>query len=291
MGTGYGAAATLWRTVRFVGRDRAVTVVGPDGQVARVGLLQSRFTALDTIGSQLLAGRYELTTRRLFEQLVRPGTSIVDVGANIGYFTALSAVLTGRTGRVIAVEPEPRNLAALRANIERNGLEQVRLVEAACGEHVGVAQLGVNSSESGWHRLVSHGSASTGLQTVPVALTTVDEVVAGQPVDLVKIDVEGFEGPVVAGMGATLAANPGLDVVLEYSPSQARLAGLTPTRPLQLLRQAGLRHAYLIREDIPALQRVDLEALAAGVKLLGRSVNLLLRSAPLASHASLPVLD
>ena len=289
VGTGYGAAASVLRTARFLGRERAITVTGHDGRTARLRLLQSRFAALDTIGSQLLLGRYELTTRRLFEQLVEPGMSVVDIGANIGYFTVLSAVLTGPTGQVLAVEPEPRNLAQLQANLAAPGLEHVRLIAAACSDHLGQAELGVNAAESGWHRLLAPGGSRDGLHAVTVELTTIDTVLGDHPVDLVKIDVEGFEGPVVAGMRATLERNPGVNVVLEYSPSQSRLAGLDPSQPLRLLRDAGLTHAYLVVEDHTALRELDLAALADGQPIKGRSVNLLIRADPMRSHASLPV--
>lgn len=289
VGTGYGALASVLRTARFLGHDRSITVYGHEGRSTTLRLLQSRFGALDTIGSQLLLGRYEVTTRRLFERLVEPGMGVVDVGANIGFFTVLSAVLTGPTGAVVAFEPEPRNAAQLRANLAAPELGHVRLVEAACSDHVGQAQLGVNASESGWHRLISPGTNSSGLASITVPLTTVDASVGDAPVDLVKIDVEGFEGPVIAGMAATLAGNPGVSVVLEYSPSQSRLAGLDPSRPLRLLLDAGLTHAYHVEEKHEALRRVDLGELADGAPISGRSVNLLVRAEPFPSHPSLPV--
>lgn len=289
VGTAYGASAAAVRGTLALGRSRQVQIDGHEGRQAVLHLHQGRFSGMDTIGSQLMSGRYERTTRAVLGALVSPGMSIVDVGANIGFLTLLSAVLTGPTGRVLAFEPEPRNHARLTANIEANGLHQVRVVQAACADREGTAQLSVNSAETGWHRLVEPGGSTGGQKQLQVQVTTVDAQVGESAVDVVKIDVEGFEGAVVAGMSGTLAANPGLSVILEHSPVQARLAGLDPHRPIALLRGAGLAHAYLIREEQVVLERIDVDALAGGERLKGRSANLLLRATPMPSRANLPV--
>ncbi len=288
VGSAHGMIAAAIRGVLRLGRDRSVLVVGPDGTSATLRLHEARFSGMDTIGSQLLSGSYEPTTRQVLETLVTKGSSVVDVGANIGYFSVLSALLAGPTGRVVAFEPEPRNHAVLAANVATNSLRQVTVVQAACADRIGHHELTINASETGWHRLAPVGASSRG-KGVLVELTTVDAVVGEAPVDVVKIDVEGHEGAVVAGMAQTVASNPGMTVILEYSPAQARLAGLDPLAPITQLVAAGLRHTYVVREDKAVLERIDPAALGTREVKTGRSINLVLRALPWPSNATVPV--
>lgn len=290
VGSAHGGVAAAVRGVLRLGRDRSVVVVGRDGTSATMRLHESRFSGMDTIGSQLLSGSYEPTTRRVLEALVTSGATVVDVGANIGYFTVLSALLAGPTGRVIAFEPEPRNHAVLTDNVARNGLRQVMVVQAACADRVGQHELSINSSETGWHRLVAAGEVGRGKRVV-VEVTTVDTIVGEAPVDVVKIDVEGHEGAVVTGMAQTLADNPGITVILEHSPAQARLAGLDPLAPVTLLHQAGLRHTYVVREDKAVLEKIDVESLRSRDVKTGRSVNLVMRAQSWPADSAVPVVS
>jgi FkbM family methyltransferase len=290
VGSAHGGVAAAVRGALALGRDRTVIVVGRDGSSATMRLHEARFSGMDTIGSQLLSGSYEPTTARVLEALVTPGSTVVDVGANIGYFTVLSALLTGPTGRVIAFEPEPRNHAVLTDNVASNGLRQVTVVQAACADRVGTHELAINASETGWHRLVPVGEVGRGKRVI-VEVTTVDTIIGEAPVDVVKIDVEGHEGSVVAGMAQTLADNPGITVILEHSPAQARLAGVDPIAPVTMLQKAGLRHTYVVREDKAVLERIDAEALRSREVRTGRSVNLVMRAQPWPADSAVPVVS
>ncbi len=280
VGSLYGWTAAAVRGLRRPRHGRSLVIEGPQDR-AVLRLHASRLGGLDTIGAQLLTGRYEPTTQRLMRHLIRPGATVVDVGANIGFFTVLGAVLTGPRGRVLAFEPEPRNHGQLARNVLANGLRQVEVHARACSDRPGRHFLDVNHAESGWHRLAPAGATGAGRRRVPVELVTLDSVVGSARVDLVKIDVEGHEGSVVAGMMATVRANPDLVVVLEHSPSQARLAGLDPMAPLHALVGAGLTCVHVVRESEGRLDRVDLASLGSRDVLGGaRSVNLVLSARP-----------
>ena len=289
VGSAHGAVAAAIRGVLRLGRDRSVEVVAPGGASATLRLHEARFSGMDTIGSQLLAGHYEPTTRRVLEALVHPGSTVVDVGANIGYVSVLSALLAGPSGRVVDFEPEPRNHAVLSANVASNDLRQVTVVQAACADRIGQHELSINASETGWHRLTPAGDTSSRGKRVLVDLTTVDAVLGEAPVDVVKIDVEGHEGAVVEGMLQTVAGSPGVTVILEHSPAQARLAGLDPLAPVARLREAGLQHIYVVREDKAVLERIDADALGSREVKTGRSVNLVMRALPWPADAGVPV--
>lgn len=142
----------------------------------------------------LLVGERMLPERFLLRQLVRPGDTAVDVGANIGYVTLLLAQTVGPGGNVHAFEPDPDNLLELERTVAQNRLPNVRVHPCAVGDAEGVASLasGINA------RLRTEG-------TVPVRVRRLDDVLRGQRVDFLKIDVEGHEGAVLAGATRLLA--------------------------------------------------------------------------------------
>jgi FkbM family methyltransferase len=151
-----------------------------------------------------LEGERFVGERRLLRRLVRPGQSVADVGANIGYSGLLFAQAVGPSGRVTCIEPEPDNVAELRRNVEGNRLANVEVVPAAVGASSGTVSLraGINGTV-----------VDDGLGEVQVPLRTLDELLADRPVDFVKIDVEGYEGHVLDGAARLLEERrPGLFV-------------------------------------------------------------------------------
>ena len=143
-----------------------------------------------------LQGKRFITERRLFEEYVKPGMSVVDVGANIGYHTLAFAHLVGSSGKVISIEPSPENLIELRANIVNNNLTNVRLEEIAIGARTTTARIrgGINSGV-----LLSGGAPGIG----EVTLKPLGDVLP-EKVDFVKIDVDGYEGEVIQGAAEVL---------------------------------------------------------------------------------------
>jgi FkbM family methyltransferase len=142
-----------------------------------------------------LEGERYVSERKLVRGLLAPGMRVADVGANIGYYLLLIESVVGATGSVVCVEPEAANLRELRRNIAANGFANVEVVAAAAGAEDGAVSLrsGINAA------IVEAGA---GDQEVPVV--RLDSALAA-PVDFLKIDVEGYEGQVLAGAQRLLA--------------------------------------------------------------------------------------
>jgi FkbM family methyltransferase len=147
---------------------------------------------------RVLGGTYEAAQTAHFRRWVRPGSVVFDLGAHTGYYTLLSAALTGRRGRVVAFEPSPRNLRVLRRHLHLNGLRNVEVVEAAAAAAEGTAEFALGTG-SGTGRLAGEG-------TLRVATTTVDLAAErlGLRPSVLKIDVEGAELDLLSGSIATL---------------------------------------------------------------------------------------
>src|SRR5215471_7602829 len=137
--------------------------------------------------------------------VLKPGMSFVDVGANWGLFTLLAAHLVGSSGKVIAVEPDPRMFSRLNGNVKRNSLSQVQIFEVAiadCNSSLLLAAHDETSENWGISRLVAADSAAA--VTYRVSSRKLDSLLDDarvETVDLLKVDVEGAEALVLSGMG------------------------------------------------------------------------------------------
>jgi FkbM family methyltransferase len=121
-----------------------------------------------------------------------------DVGANVGFYTLLFSHLVGTGGRVLAFEPFPRNVSLLRRHVELNRCANVTVFDAAVFDHDGTA-LFEEAPSASMGRLSDRGSFA-------VECRRLDKVIGEgfPPPDLIKIDVEGAEGSVLAGAAEIL---------------------------------------------------------------------------------------
>ncbi len=150
---------------------------------------------------------------------LRPGFRCVDVGANHGYYTLLMADGVGDCGHVLAFEPNPQLAAMVKLSAEINGFDdRVSVIErAAAAESDKTVELLIPEGRAGDASICVELDGETRSETVQTM--SIDEATADWPsVDLVKIDAEGAEDEIWAGMTDTIRRNPNLLVVLEMTP-------------------------------------------------------------------------
>jgi FkbM family methyltransferase len=166
----------------------------------------------------LLGPAQELETIEWFRSCVRPGMTVIDVGANVGQMTLELAVLVGAAGKVVSIEPGRGNLALLRRHVSGNGMQdRVEIVEAACAEAHGgevdfyvagdtLASVGSGHSLAGTDA-IQRGAPGIAVHVARCAKVSVDGLCAerGLTPSMIKIDVEGGELRVLAGAKQTLA--------------------------------------------------------------------------------------
>jgi FkbM family methyltransferase len=211
------SAGPGWRGRRWyvVNRDEMPIGVAMDGYS-----IEARRSDVH-IGAALIEGRgHDAHVAKALEAALSHGATFVDVGANIGIFTALGARLVGVEGRVIAIEPIARNRALIDRTIARNGFENVRVIAAAASDRAGEIELRTHPSTSNsatlpaaGERLRSEGGAAARVATIALddALGDLDRV------DVVKIDVEGMEPRVVRGMQRLIARFRPM-LIVEFHP-------------------------------------------------------------------------
>jgi FkbM family methyltransferase len=144
-------------------------------------------------------GSYEYEKSRAFAQTIGKGNVVFDVGANVGYYTLLAAVLVGEQGRVVAFEPVPHNVCYLKEHLRLNAITNVTVFEAAVADRTGEVSFHQGENRSMGH-IAEHGEFC-------VPMVSLDEVVAkgkAPAPHIIKIDVEGAELHVLAGASVIL---------------------------------------------------------------------------------------
>ena len=218
---------------------------------------------------ELLTGRHEIETAQQLRKLIEPGMVALDVGAHVGYYTRQLSDLTGSTGCVIAFEPHPRTHRVLQHNLRR--LPNVTALQAAVAEHDGSAALydylmmsasgslhydeslaQQQRSQMSAHDVAPRGQSEFEMQKYQVETVTIDGCLQGlgiTKVDFVKMDIEGAEIAALRGMKRSIAASPGLKLVMEYNPQALRAFGYEPQEALREVLGMGFRRVQAIEAD------------------------------------------
>jgi FkbM family methyltransferase len=187
---------------------------------------------------EFLMGWNEFESVAAVRSLIRPGMTVVDVGAHLGYYTGLLARLVGSSGTVLAFEPEGENFDLLRRNTKRFR-SRIKMFNRAISDRTGQFTLHLSPGHSN-HSLVAGYTDENGVAIVDTM--TMDDALRENgitSVDFIKIDVEGGEPGVIAGMTNTLANSPGLAMLIEYNPRALRCGGTEPEQFVQSLRRLG----------------------------------------------------
>lgn len=194
----------------------------------------------------LYAFGYEPETQHIFEEIVKPGMTVVDVGAHIGYYTLMAAKLIGPKGKVYAFEPDPAYYALLEKNIRINRLKNI--VESFKLAVSNTEKRALFFLENGTVSSLFKGPDSMG-QTVFVGTVSLDNFFAQQkwpPVHLVKIDAEGSDKFVLEGMRRLAQRNRDLKIIIEINPKFLKSAGVAAEDILILLNEMGFCQICLL---------------------------------------------
>jgi FkbM family methyltransferase len=151
----------------------------------------------------------------VFERHIRPGTCVVDIGANIGYFTMLAASLVGETGNVIAIEPNPDNARMIEASRTANGFKHVTVIQAAAAKAFGLLSIQTSFSNGSSVILPDNPDAILTAQTVCAVRLDALQI---RRVDFIKIDVEGNEPTALGGFKETITRDRPI-IASELSPA------------------------------------------------------------------------
>jgi FkbM family methyltransferase len=146
---------------------------------------------------------HEPLATKLLKEALKPGMNAIDVGGNIGYYAMMEARLVGPTGKVVAIEPMPDNSEQLCFNVAKNGYDNIDIHKMAIGDHDGTAVMYI-TARSNWHSLHPPAEAKSEMK---VRVSSLDSLVLPYnlpSVDLIRMDLEGYEIVVIEGMKKVL---------------------------------------------------------------------------------------
>jgi FkbM family methyltransferase len=214
----------------------------------------------DQVMTQLIfsTGVWEAEETEHFFRTVRRGDTIVDAGANAGYYTIIGSRLVGDKGKVYAFEPEPANFALLEKNVRLNGLTNVVLERKALSNRKGSIKLFLAGSNKGDHRIYQPERESR--PSVDVEAVRLDDYFRGQGrrIDVLKVDTQGAEGLILEGMTGLLEARSyGPTIFMELWPHALRAMGTDPGAVLEMLRSHGYQFYDFGPEGRAGLKRVE----------------------------------
>lgn len=200
-----------------------------------------------TFGFYRKAGIHEKATTELFKSKVKPGNIVLDLGANLGYFSLLAARLVGEQGKVYAFEPEPVNRGYFLKNIELNNYKNIMVYPYAVSNKRDKVKLYICPYDSGHHTLNQYGGireykphkCTPEEKFIEVETVKLDDCLKDKKIDVIKMDVEGSEMLTLMGMDEIIQRNENLKMFVEFFPLLIREMGSSPEEFIQKLFDYG----------------------------------------------------
>jgi FkbM family methyltransferase len=212
-------------------------IIEIQGSKMHLNILEENPVMRKTFQAYALNRIHEEATTNLFKKVVKEGDVVIDLGANIGYFTLLAAKLVGPTGKVFAFEPEPKNFSYLKKNVELNNYTNVIIEQKAVSNYNGRTKLFICPYDSGHHTINRPNGIEAyrlgrpgNITSIDIEVVTLDDYLRNKTdrVDVIKIDVEGAEALVFEGMKETLLKNQNIKIFLEFFPLLIEKMGSSP---------------------------------------------------------------
>lgn len=183
-------------------------------------------------------GYYEKLPTKLFKRMIKKGDTIIDVGANIGYYSIMASELIGGSGKILSFEPVSKTFKRLSVNV--SPLSNIKAHQAACGQENGkISIYDFGDSISAGSRISSPPEIDIPYTIEEVSMIKLDDFIDGK-VDVVKIDVEGYELNVLKGMQKIIASNPNIKILLEVNKDLLIKATTSPQEIFSYLKSFGL---------------------------------------------------
>jgi len=215
----------------------------------------------------------------IFKKHVKEGDNVIDIGANIGYFTLMLAKLVGPTGKVFAFEPDPRNISLLKKNIETNNYQNVVVVPKAVSNVNQKCTLFTSQATFGQNRIYEPKKTKN-QEYVPIESETIsldnffktDETMKN--ISFVKIDVEGAEKFVLEGMENILDLNKNIKIFSEIDLDRLDDAGSSYTEMIELLEEKEFT-IFLVNDTNDEIVKGNIKSIGKTLKEIPGSQNIL----------------
>jgi len=232
-------------------------------------------------------GKYEPETVAIFRSCLKEGMAVIDIGANLGYFTVIAASRVGPSGKVLAYEPDPHNFGLLERNIAANGFRNVTAIPIALSDRAGTRELFFGDNQT-THSFGDKRGTGRSESVVTDTLDNSLRALGYSGVDIIKMDIEGAEPLVLEGMRETIARNHALTIIFEFHPNAIRRLGYSPLKFLKTFKKFGFSMSVIDEDRGNCVPIDDLPAFTKSFHGKEASKNLIANSALFNIHV--PVL-
>lgn len=212
---------------------------------------------------ELIYNSFEETETRFVERLLRPGMTVLDIGAHHGLYTLLASKRVGRNGKVIAFEPSPRECRRLAQHVRVNRCRNTEIEACALGAESGEADLYQVDGSLDWGNSLRPPALPEPTRRLRVKVKTLDDVLAERgitQVDFIKLDAEGGELAVLKGARKLLQTAPRPAILAEVENIRTRPWGYAAREIMQLLAEWNYRWFALSDAGTPYPASADTDA-------------------------------
>jgi len=185
-------------------------------------------------------GFHEKTETEIVKNEIKEGDVVLDIGANIGYYTLLFAKLVGKTGKVYAFEAESSNFEILKKNVHENDYKNVVLEQKAVSDKPGIVKFYIGKDSNTENQLFKPNVKHEEIEVKSISIDGYFKEL-NPKIDFVKMDIQGAEPLVIEGMTKTIEENKDIKIMLEWWPDAIRKYGIDPEKHLTKLVNLGFK--------------------------------------------------
>jgi FkbM family methyltransferase len=173
-------------------------------------------------------GNFEPVETEIVKKEIKENDIVLDVGANIGYYSLIFAQLIGKSGKVYSFEPDPTNFEILKKNILVNKHENVILENKAVSNKEGNLKLYLSTENNGMHRIYPSKWCK---ESIDINSIKIDNYFnKNQKIDFIKLDIEGAEYDALLGMESIIQNNENIVIFIEFVPASLEEHGTNPEK-------------------------------------------------------------
>lgn len=206
------------------------------------------------LDNALCAQGFEKAETNFVQRYLKPGLTVLDIGAHHGFYTLIASKIVGRAGRVIAFEPSPRERKRLKRHVRLNSCSNVCISSAALGATAKRANLYLVDGAEDWCNSLRPPAVQANTRQIEVEVKTLDEYLAKSAissVDFMKLDVEGAELDVLKGATQLLHSNPRPILLVEVYDIRTEPWGYRASEIVRFLNGIGYCWFSLSEDGVP----------------------------------------
>lgn len=216
----------------------------------------------------------ELDTKIIREE-IHEGDIVIDVGANIGYYTLIFAQLVGSSGKVFAFEPESKNFEILKKNIEINNYPNIVAEQKIVSDKSGIVKLFIAEHGIVGHRINQQKSSQKFIEVESIILDNyIKKLNLDNKINFIKIDVEGSEPKVLEGAKEIMQKSNQLKIFTEFNREAVEEYGIEPKEMIDLFYRNGFK-IYLPNYKENKINLTNVNELLTSKETLLENINLL----------------